>query len=72
VFRHAEPAAVERVITRVAADAGGAGSVVRDTPVVVDRRYVLAAVGLLAGDHPHAAAALAATVGAAEVTPRVG
>ena len=72
VFRHAEPAAVEQVIARVAADAGGAGSVVRDTPVVVDRRYVLAAAGLLAGDHPGAAAALAATLVAAELTPRVG
>ncbi|WP_116449370.1 glutamate mutase L [Blastococcus litoris] len=59
VFRHAEQAAVDAVIARVAADAGGAGSVLRDTPVVVDRRYVLAAVGLLAAEHPDAAAVLA-------------
>ncbi len=62
VFRHADPAAVERVIARVAADAGGAGSVVDRTPVVVDRRYVLAAVGLLATEHPEAAATLARTL----------
>jgi hypothetical protein len=59
VFRHADPAAVEQVISRVAADAGGAGSVVSGAPVVVDRRYVLAAIGLLATEHPEAATALA-------------
>jgi uncharacterized protein (TIGR01319 family) len=59
VFRHAEPDAVEQVIARVAADAGGAGSVVSGTPVVVDRQYVLAAIGLLAAEHPATAAALA-------------
>ena len=31
---------------------GGAGSVLADTEVVVDRRYVLAAAGLLAAEHP--------------------
>jgi uncharacterized protein (TIGR01319 family) len=59
VFRHAEPHAVEQVIARVAADAGGAGSVVSGTPVVVDRQYVLAAIGLLAAERPDTAAALA-------------
>ncbi|TQN38172.1 uncharacterized protein (TIGR01319 family) [Blastococcus colisei] len=59
VFRHADRAAVDRVLTRVAADAGGAGSVLAGTPVIVDRSYVLAAIGLLAAEHPHAAAALA-------------
>jgi uncharacterized protein (TIGR01319 family) len=59
VFRHAEPAAVEQVVARLAEDAGGAGSVLNGKAVVVDRRYVLAAVGLLATDHPEAAAALA-------------
>jgi uncharacterized protein (TIGR01319 family) len=62
VFRHAEPDAVEQVIARVAADAGGAGSVVSGTPVVVDRQYVLAAIGLLAAEHPDTAAALAAAL----------
>jgi uncharacterized protein (TIGR01319 family) len=58
VFRHADPAAVDAVVARLAADRGGAGSVLTGTPVVVDRRYVLAAAGLLAGEHPKAAAGL--------------
>jgi uncharacterized protein (TIGR01319 family) len=56
VFRHADPAAVDAVVARLTADRGGAGSVLTDTEVVVDRRYVLAAAGLLAADHPSAAA----------------
>ncbi|MGY1805125.1 glutamate mutase L [Blastococcus sp. SYSU D00922] len=59
VFRHADPPAVDGVVARISTDAGGAGSVLRDTPVVVDRSYVLAAVGLLAAEQPDAAAALA-------------
>jgi uncharacterized protein (TIGR01319 family) len=59
VFRHADPAAVDAVVARLAADRGGAGSVLAGTPVVVDRRYVLAAAGLLAAEHPGAAAGLA-------------
>jgi uncharacterized protein (TIGR01319 family) len=62
VFRHADPAAVDHVVARLAADAGGAGSVLNGTPVVVDRRYVLAAVGLLAAEHPDTAVALAAAL----------
>ncbi|TFV64859.1 UNVERIFIED_ORG: glutamate mutase [Bacillus sp. AZ43] len=62
VFRHADPAAVDDVVARIAEDAGGAGSVLAATPVVVDRRYVLAAVGLLAPDHPGAALELATTL----------
>ena len=58
VFRHADPAAVDAVVARLAADSGGAGSVVADTAVAVDRRYVLAAAGLLAGRHPEAATGL--------------
>jgi uncharacterized protein (TIGR01319 family) len=58
VFRHADPDAVDRVVARVAADAGGAGGVLTGTQVVVDRRYVLAAAGLLADDVPAAAAGL--------------
>jgi uncharacterized protein (TIGR01319 family) len=58
VFRHADPAAVDRVVARVAADAGGAGAVLAGARVVVDRRYVLAAAGLLAGDLPTAATGL--------------
>jgi uncharacterized protein (TIGR01319 family) len=59
VFRHAEPGAVERVVARLAADTGGAGSVVAGTRVIVDRRYALAPIGLLAAEHPDAATALA-------------
>jgi uncharacterized protein (TIGR01319 family) len=58
VFRHADPVAVDGVVARLAADRGGAGSVLSGTPVVVDRRYVLAAAGLLAAEHPDAAAGL--------------
>jgi uncharacterized protein (TIGR01319 family) len=58
VFRHADPAAVDGVVARLAADRGGAGSVLAGTPVVVDRTYVLAAAGLLAGEHRKAAAGL--------------
>jgi uncharacterized protein (TIGR01319 family) len=65
VFRHADPGAVKDVVTRLAADRGGAGSVLADTEVVVDRRYVLAA------DQPDAAAGL--TRGLLEpVTPSAG
>ncbi|MCW2637680.1 MAG: mutL [Blastococcus sp.] len=56
VFRHADAAAMDGVVARLAADRGGAGSVLADTHVVVDRRYVLAAAGLLAAEHPEAAA----------------
>jgi uncharacterized protein (TIGR01319 family) len=63
VFRHADPAAVDDVVARVAADRGGAGSVLAGTPVVVDRRYVLAAAGLLAAEHPEAAAGLLRELG---------
>jgi uncharacterized protein (TIGR01319 family) len=59
VFRHADPAAVDGVVARLAADRGGAGSVLTGTQVVVDRRYVLAAAGLLAAEHPDAATGLA-------------
>jgi len=58
VFRHGDPDAVQQLVDRVAADAGGAGSVVHGRPVVVDRDYVRAATGLLAVEHPEAAVAL--------------
>jgi uncharacterized protein (TIGR01319 family) len=58
VFRHADAGAVDDVVARLAADRGGAGSVLGDTEVVVDRDYVLAAAGLLAADHPEAAGGL--------------
>ncbi|MCZ2835859.1 glutamate mutase L [Modestobacter sp. VKM Ac-2985] len=58
VFRHAAPAATAAVVQRVAADRGGAGGVLAGARVVVDRRYVLAAAGLLARDAPAAASGL--------------
>jgi uncharacterized protein (TIGR01319 family) len=56
VFRHA--ADVDAAVQRIAADGGGAGAVLAGTDVVVDRRYVLAAAGLLAAEHPATAAGL--------------
>jgi uncharacterized protein (TIGR01319 family) len=60
VFRRADPVALAAVVERLAADRGGAGGVLAGSRVVVDRRYVLAAAGLLAGDRPVAAAGLLA------------
>jgi hypothetical protein len=51
------------VVQRVGADRGGAGGVLAGAEVLVDRRYVLAAAGLLAGDVPSAAAGLLAELG---------
>jgi uncharacterized protein (TIGR01319 family) len=72
VFRHAEPAQVDAAVARLAADRGGAGTVLGGTPVVVDRRYVLAAAGLLASDHPETAAGLARTLLEEPVTQAAG
>jgi hypothetical protein len=60
VFRHGVD--VDAAVRRIAADGGGAGAVLAGTDVVVDRRYVLAAAGLLASEHPAAAAGLIATL----------
>jgi uncharacterized protein (TIGR01319 family) len=62
VFRHADPAALDAAVGRLAADRGGAAGVLAGAAVVVDRRYVLAAAGLLADEHPAAAAGLARTL----------
>jgi uncharacterized protein (TIGR01319 family) len=62
VFRHAGPGALDAAVARLAADRGGAAGVLADARVVVDRRYVLAAAGLLAREHPVAAERLAATL----------
>ena len=58
VFRHAEPAALADVLTPVTTDHAGGWRVPSSPRVTVDRRYVVAAAGLLADDHPDAAAAL--------------
>jgi ADP-dependent NAD(P)H-hydrate dehydratase / NAD(P)H-hydrate epimerase len=70
VFRHAAPAAVDTVVARVAGDSGGAGSILAGTPVVVDRDYVLAAIGLLAEEHPAAAVGLARRLVGSVLSPR--
>ena len=67
VFRHADD--VEAAVARIAADGGGAGSVLGGTEVVVDRRYVLAAAGLLAADHPEAATGLVSALAGAVLPP---
>jgi uncharacterized protein (TIGR01319 family) len=69
VFRHAEPGALDGVVDRLAADRGGAGPVLSGTDVAVDARYVLAAAGLLAAEHPEAAAGLLGELAAAPVPP---
>ncbi|WP_432824297.1 glutamate mutase L [Dactylosporangium sp. CA-092794] len=63
VFRHAEPAAAAAALAPALHDHAGGWALPRAPRVTVDAAYVLAAVGLLAADHPGAAARLAATTG---------
>ncbi len=58
VFRHADPDALTDVLAPVTTDHAGGWRVPTSPRVTVDRRYVVAAAGLLADDHPDAAAAL--------------
>ncbi|GAA0745505.1 glutamate mutase L [Dactylosporangium roseum] len=58
VFRHAEPAAAIAALAPTLHDRAGGWALPRAPHVAVDRRYVLAPAGLLAEDHPEAAAAL--------------
>ena len=67
VFRHGDD--LDAAVARIAADGGGAGSVLQGTDVVVDRRYVLAAAGLLAAQHPRAAAGLISPLAGAAHPP---
>jgi uncharacterized protein (TIGR01319 family) len=57
VLRHGRPGVAERVLRW---DATGGWQLPERPRVVVDGRYVLAAVGLLSGPHPQAACRLAA------------
>ena len=60
VLRHGRPGVAGRVLAgSTGADVEGAGSCPRAPRVVVDADYVLAAAGLLAGQHPEAAYRLA-------------
>jgi uncharacterized protein (TIGR01319 family) len=72
VFRHGDPASVDGLLARLADDAGGAGSVLGGRPVVVDRDYVLAAIGLLAGEYAAAADGLARRLLGGVLSPRRG
>jgi uncharacterized protein (TIGR01319 family) len=62
VFRHADAADLDAAVGRLAGDRGGASGVLAEARVLVDRRYVLAAAGLLAGEHPGAAEGLAGSL----------
>jgi uncharacterized protein (TIGR01319 family) len=69
VFRHAAPGVLDGVVARLAADRGGAGPVLSGSAVAVDARYVLAAAGLLAAEHPEAASGLLSGLAAVPVPP---
>nr|WP_202889718.1 glutamate mutase L [Actinopolymorpha rutila] len=66
LLRHVDPELARKVAATGLAGAGGHGRLLPERPdLAVDRDYVLAAVGLLAPDHPDAAAALAARLASA-------
>ncbi len=66
LLRHGGPGVATRVLSAGLAGGEGGGWMLPERPrLVVDRAYVLAAVGLLADDHPRAAAVLAAGLDAA-------
>lgn len=58
VLRHGRPGVAERVLGPVTGEVAGGWQLPRAPRVVVDADYVLAAAGLLAGEHPEAAYAL--------------
>ncbi|WFE40323.1 glutamate mutase L [Micromonospora sp. WMMD998] len=58
VLRHADPASAAGVLDAVLTDHAGGWPLPRAARPVVDVDYVLAAAGLLAGEHPVAAAAV--------------
>ncbi|GAA3454306.1 glutamate mutase L [Dactylosporangium matsuzakiense] len=66
VFRHADPAAARAALGPVLHDHAGGWALPRDPRTAVDVRYVLAAAGLLAADHPAAAAGLCAVLAHAQ------
>ena len=61
VLRHGGPQTARRVLGPSVGDHGGGWRVPERARLAVDARYVLAAAGLLAAEHPLAAARLAAT-----------
>ncbi|MFC5177294.1 glutamate mutase L [Nocardioides taihuensis] len=62
VLRHGRPGVAERVLAGSTGEVEGGWQLPRAPRVVVDTDYVLAAVGLLAADHPEAAHRLARTL----------
>ncbi|MGB0102429.1 MAG: glutamate mutase L, partial [Nocardioides sp.] len=65
VLRNGRTGATARILAgSTGEDLDGGWQLPRQPRVVVDREYVLAAVGLLAGDHPDAAYRLAMTLAA--------
>ncbi len=61
VLRHGGPDVVATVLRPAHADHAGGWRVPEQAATAVDQRYVLAAAGLLAADHPAASAGLAAS-----------
>jgi uncharacterized protein (TIGR01319 family) len=61
VLRHGDGALRERVLAPASGDLAGGWALPERARHVVDTRYVLAAAGLLAAEHPEAAARLLAT-----------
>jgi len=68
VLRHGDAERRRQVLDPAVADHGGGWRVPAAATVVVDDRYLLFAAGLLAAEHPDAAAALARRVLIAEVS----
>ena len=62
VLRYGRPGVVDRVLAGSTGDVDGGWQLPRRPRVVVDADYVLAAVGLLAGEHPDSAYRLAMTL----------
>ena len=58
VFRHADDEQLDAMLAPVTGDHAGGWRVPASPRITVDRRYVVAAAGLLAPDHAHAAVAL--------------
>ncbi len=69
VLRHADAGAAERILGGVVGVSPEGWQLPEHPRVVVDRDYVLAAVGLLSESRPAAAAALARSLSRCDQTP---
>ncbi|HEY0949292.1 glutamate mutase L [Nocardioides sp.] len=72
VLRHGRPGVVDRVLAGSTGEVDGGWQLPRGPRVVVDTDYVLAAVGLLAAEHPDPAYRLAMTLADPVVYPGAG